>query len=193
VTSLRTEDDGEAGILRITVGGQPVELRVLTIAESDDWKDQLARRLAAMDIVDPGADGGALLSTLFRVGADARLDMLVAYDVDHVLGDRESLRRRLTQAELARALDLMVEAEGPFGMADARSVAEAFGKPLQVAAGILRALEDLSAPASSPSGPSSTGDSPTPTSDDGGPGSSSSSAGPMPSSDSIESPGSSAT
>lgn len=189
----RTEDLGEIGVLHLTVGGQPVRLRVLTIEESDAWLDTLARVLSSLDVPDMEGEPADVMARVFRAGSDARVRVVAAYDIEGVLGGVEAVRKRMSKQELASALEVMVEAEGPLGMVDARSVVEAFGLPLKRAAGTLGALAAISRPERSPSRRSGTGASPTPRSTGPGRASSSSSGGPTSNEPSSATPGSSET
>lgn len=193
VATERTEDLGEVGVLHLTMRGQPVKLRVLTIEESDAWLDTLARLLSGLDVPDMEGDAAEAMARVFHAGSDARLSVIAAYDIEGVLGGPDAIRKSMSKQELAAALEVMVEAEGPLGLADARSVVEAFGLPLKRAAVTLRALGALSRPERSPSRPSSTGASPTPTSTGRGRASSSSSGGRTSSGPSSATPGSDGT
>lgn len=154
----RTEELALAGQLPIKVGGDTVVLRVLSIEESDEWQRTLGATVAGFDVPDED-DGGAFLGKLLVAGAEAKLEMVLAYDVDHRLGSREDVRKRMTKAQLAAAFDSMLDAENPKEEAANRSVAEAFGRPnLMVRVG-LTAASGAFPTASSTNGRSPTGDS----------------------------------
>lgn len=105
----RTEELGLSARLPLVVGGQPVELRVLDLNESDKW-------LALLNPIDIETD----------MSTQLMLDLVVAYDVDKVLGTAAELRGRMTKRELNDALNQMVRAEDPFEEAS-RSVVAASG------------------------------------------------------------------
>ena len=115
----RTEELGLAGRLPISVGGQQVALRTLNLDESEQWQEKFAN----FD-VGVAADTKEIQKT-----TDAMLDLVEAYDVDHVLGTRESLRKRLNRRELYDAINQMARAELPF-LADSPSVEREFGQAL---------------------------------------------------------------
>ena len=131
----RTEELGLSGKLPIYVGGSPVELRTLNLEESEKWLG----RLRTLD--DKG------------IGVDELLDLVLAYDVEKVLGPRASVRKRMTQRELSATFNQMVRAELPF-LKDAPSVESEFGRLL--AQGVLGRLflRESSTNGRSPSGDS---------------------------------------
>lgn len=176
MTQDRTEEAALSGLLEIRMGGQPYTLPVLTMAQSEAWQRTLAQRLASIDVLPDLDDGGELMAQLFAAGGQAKLDVVAAYDLTGVLGGREAIRERITQMELAAALEVMVEAELPFGVVAAPSVVAAFGEPMRLAVATLVAIRSLSE--RSPSGPSLTGGLTGPPSGTDGPTSSSSSIGP---------------
>jgi hypothetical protein len=110
----RTEELALAARLPILVGGQQVELRTLNLDESDKWLKQL------------DALGEVELSDL---SVDEQVRIVLAYDVDNVLGNQRDARKRFTKQELYDALNQMVKAEVPF-LEDARSVVMGFGQNL---------------------------------------------------------------
>ena len=153
----RTEADALRQVLRLTVGGEPVELRTLTIDESDAW---LRRLTGAVDVELPETEGDAdTLAQLLSLPARAALELVTAYDVDGVLGDAESLRTRMTKRELHAALEAMAGAEDPFGEGAARLADEVCGAPSRFLATMTRLVIDgLASPtAPSPSGASTPG------------------------------------
>jgi hypothetical protein len=157
----RTEEDALAGVLLLKVGGEPVVLRVLSIEESDDWQRRLGAAVAALDVPGEG-DGMAMFNHMLIAGSDAKLEMVLAYDVDHKLGSREDIRKRMTKAELAAAFEAILDAENPKEEAANRSVAEAFGRPqLLMRVGLEMAQSEVETflRARSLSGRSPTGDS----------------------------------
>lgn len=104
----RTEEDGLAARLNISVGGEPVTLRTLNLNESEDW----LKRLDDVGKVEGNS-----------IPVDVALDLALAYDIDGVLTDA---RTRFTKRELFDALNQMASAEDPFAL-DARSMVGASG------------------------------------------------------------------
>ena len=183
MTVERTEAAGESGLLTLSCGGQPVTLRVLTIAESDAWLDKLGTALASMDVgeEDDERTGDQMLRDLLTQASRAALDLVVAYDIDGVLGGRDAIRASMTKVELKDALETMVTVEDPLGPASARSVGVVFGGPslvLEAALTMTMAAAPMLRLVRSASSLSDTGDATTlATSGPSGPASSSSSAG----------------
>lgn len=177
----RTEELALSGLLPLTIGGQPVELRTLTIEESDRWLGQLAADLAALEVPISEHDGMAMLTGFLTSSAGAALRLIAAYDVEGVLGGIDAVRAKASKRELKAALEQMVTAEDPFGEDGARSVAAAFGAPSRLLRlGMSAALDEMAASLREPSmsGPSPGMASATHGSGESGPASSSSSAGP---------------
>jgi hypothetical protein len=173
----RTEEDGLDAVLHLTMGGQPVELRVLTIAESDAWLARLAATLSGLDVPEH-EDPEANIRSYFTASSEAALGLVEAYDLDHKLGD---LRATAHKREVSVALERMIEAEDPFGEKAAHSVAAAFGAPSRfLSAGMDLALAALvpSPPDDSRNGRSDASASLVASLSGAGPASSSSSAGP---------------
>lgn len=138
----RTEEDGLAARLPITVGGEAVTLRTLNLDESEAW-------LARLD--DIGKIEGA------SIPVDVALDLVLAYDVDGTLGDPVAARKRFTKRELFDAVNQMASAEDPF-LEDARSVVAASGlyrnlSPLMYQL-VIRSQQASSTNGASPSGAS---------------------------------------
>lgn len=158
MTQERSEADGLAGRLTLTMGGRAFDVPVLTIEQSEAWQRTLAHRLASIDVLPATDDGEELMAQLFAAGGQAKLDVVAAYDLTGVLGGRDAIRAAMSQKELASALEAMVEAELPFGVVAAPSVVAAFGEPMRIAAATLTAIRSLSE--RSPNGASPTGDSP---------------------------------
>ena len=173
----RTEEEALDGHLHITLGGQPVELRVLTIAESDVWLDLLAATLSGLDVPE-SEDAASDIRSYFTASSEAAIGLVEAYDVDHTLGD---LRATAHKREIPVVLERMIVAEDPFGEGAAHSVAVAFGAPSRfLAAGMDLALTALvpSPPDDSKNGHSDDTDSLVASSVGSGPANSSSSDGP---------------
>lgn len=123
MTQERPEDDRAAGVLRLTLGGTPVELPVLRIRQSRLWREQLR----ATDIED-GEDVERPIQVM--------LDLVAAYDVTGLLGGRDAIEDRATDAEVYAAFQQMLAASFPF--VETPPLTEAFGR-LVVAAFYRRA------------------------------------------------------
>ena len=156
MAEARTEALALAQVLTVSVSGEPVALRTLTIDESDAW---LRRLTGAVDVELPDAEGDAdTLARMLALPAQAALDLVAAYDVDGVLDEPASLRTRMTKRELHAALEAMADAEDPFGEGAARLAAEVLGAPSRFLALVSEtAMAASSPPAPSPSGASAPG------------------------------------
>lgn len=177
----RTEDAALRGVLTLTLGGEEVGLRTLTLDESDEWLDLLAQHLS--DIELPSTDGTVAIKGALTAPAASAAVLLAAYDRDATLGGLEAIRAKASKRELKTALELMVSAEDPFGEGVALSVAEAYGAPSRLLAHVLTMVLDEAkwpSQAASMTGASSATASDTRRSASGGRGSSSSSGGPTP-------------
>lgn len=139
----RTEELGLAHRLPIVVGGVLVELRTLNLDESDKWQERIKGVNVQTDL-----------------SPDLMLDLVVAYDVEHVLGARAQLRKKFTRQELWDALNQMASAEFPLEMV-ARSVAEASGVTAMGPFLFLLANQLATQPSRSPRESSTNGRSPT--------------------------------
>lgn len=185
----RTEEEAEAGTLTVFMGGKPYTLPVLTIAESEDWQAALVQQLQTIDIPE-GGDGITQMQAIIGGGTKAKMAVLLAYDHSGVLGGADNVRKHMTQQELRRAVDTLIEVEFPFETDAARSVAEAFGLPMRAMGAYLRQAVDVRASLSgnSASGPSPIGVSPTTVSVANGRRNNSRSAGPTASTGSVGKP-----
>jgi hypothetical protein len=124
----RTEDAALSRVLHLSIGGEAVTLRTLSLDESDIWLHRLGASIAAIDVPDDITwlgDIGALLTA----SAESVRGLVKAYDLDGALP--ADWQERMTKRELKAALEVMVTAEDPFGTDVARSVAVGFGAPSQ--------------------------------------------------------------
>lgn len=138
--SERTEDLAIRQVLPITVGGETVELRTLTMDESDVW---LRLLMETMDrpLGEPSdADG---MAKMLATPADAAVDLIVAYDIDGTLGPKEDIRARISKREARSAIEVMAEAEDPFGPGARRLVESVFGGASQFLAGVLTTVTSV--------------------------------------------------
>lgn len=168
MTEHRTEDEAEAGLIRVSMGGERFTLPVLTIEKSEEWQAEVGAELSALD--DGLGSGDGTLGSVLQRGGQAMRTVVLAYDVGGVLGGDDGIRKRMTQRELWQATESMIDAEFPFDEAARRSVAEMFGLPLKALEIVSKTvMEEASRQAKYPSGPSPIGESTTPASDESGP------------------------
>lgn len=175
IVADRTEGAALSGTLHLVIGGRPRELAVLKIKQSREWKAKLGDVAKGIELDD---DLGVTIARLANLASEVALDLLVAYDLQEVLGGREAIEEQATDPELFAALEELVKVTYPF--ADRlRSVAEAFGPQLrEIAMRLTAAVAASLSRANFTPMLSGTGDStPTPSASDS-PTSSSSSSGP---------------
>ena len=97
----RSEEARAAGLLYPVIGGQVVELPVLRIRKAREWK----KRLGEVEV-----EGEHDMDYPIEV----MLDLLVAYDVQGVLGSRDSVEDRATDREVYDAFREVMAATFPF-------------------------------------------------------------------------------
>jgi hypothetical protein len=176
----RTEEEALERRVLLTLG-TPVGLRTLSWSESDAWLSLVAEEAAGTDVSE--GDAPADFRVFLTASSAAALRLVAAYDVAGVLGGVEGIKERgATKRQVREALEVLVQAEDPFGEDAVRSVVAAFGEPSRTLwrtvamvvaeAGFLRALWTTGLGARTGSD--------MPTSGDAGPASSSSSDGPTP-------------
>lgn len=109
------------------LGGEPVRLRVLTIAEARSWKQYVSAKLG--ELASTQATGDALvelLTRLLRDSTDELLDVVLRYDLDRtipgqVVDDESGLYRsswvdeHATELEVEDAFLAVVTVGLPFG------------------------------------------------------------------------------
>lgn len=132
MTVERTEDAGLAGVLDVTMGGGPVRLRALTYDESEVWLERYADALSSTETTDGDTDE-ARMRSLVTAATRTALDLVLAYDIDGVLGGADAVRARASRREIAAALELMVTVEDPLSETAPRLAALVFGLPSQIA------------------------------------------------------------
>lgn len=72
------------------LGGEPVSLRVLTIAEAREWKAYVSAKLG--ELAGTQTTGDALVELLMRIlrdSTDELLDVVLRYDLDGIIPGRE--------------------------------------------------------------------------------------------------------
>lgn len=147
---LRSEELKAAGLVVLELGDQAFTLRVLRIKEQREWQrgaGQAVTAIGTFDVKTPGDGIEVIKRTLLLLGVDQQIDIISAYDVDHVLESREWIEENATSEQVYAALREVATVAFPF-MRDAESLLAAIG-PLISAA--------LSEQASSTSSPSPTG------------------------------------
>ena len=142
----RTEGVALSRSLPVVMGGEPFELRTLSIDESDAWLMQVGAALAAVDLPE-GSDGSDGVGLMLTASSSTVVGLVAAYDLEDVLGGPDAIRGRMSKRELRANMDAMVTAEDPFGEAVALSVATGFGLPSRfLASGMRVVLDQLEAP-----------------------------------------------
>lgn len=107
--------------IRFSLGGDPRVIRVLSVAENREWTANLATLVrATLGKVGPleSVDEVALL---LSQSIDTMMDLLIAYDVDHELPERDWIDTKATDREVYEALKRVTAAAYPFGF-DLRAV-----------------------------------------------------------------------
>lgn len=148
---MRSDDEILAGVLTVQVGGAERSLRVLRITEERVWTKQFGEAVGSIANLDVDLSAPSAMSQLAGVVAtklgDGILGLVLAYDVDNVLGGRTTVEAAASTEEVYRAFRQIFEVVNPF----VRDVQTAISY-LQM---ILKATP--STPASSTNGPSPTG------------------------------------
>ena len=121
-TPLRPDEQVAGGFLYVTLGGEQRELRVLPMAQSRQWKQQLADAVRKVVTEIGVTEHAGDVADLIADQADAMLDLLIAYDVDSKLPDREWLDSHATDTECYVALKRVTAATYPFAPAVLRIV-----------------------------------------------------------------------
>jgi hypothetical protein len=111
----RTVDDVLQGIVRLTLGGQPVTLSVLPIRDNRAWKDRANNWLGAVlpQLEAPDATRASIIAFLSGM-TEMQLELLYAYDKAGVLPDRGWVEEHATETELLVALLGVLAAAFPF-------------------------------------------------------------------------------
>lgn len=138
------EQRASASPLTVLVGGEAIDVPILTIRQSRDWKklvqDKIGLAFTEMGDVPRLIQSGGILN----IAGDALMELVLAYDMTHVLGEREQLEDSMTDADLYRVFRQMIDITFPF-VDDLRGLVLMLGTPAP------------SAQASSTSGHSQTG------------------------------------
>ena len=111
----RTEEQILARLLVLHVKGEEKELRVLSIAEERRWKATLTATVAGISDIDLDLTNmEQLVSSITSVAGDRILDLVLAYDVDKVLGEPAWLEANATSEEVYQAFKQILEVVAPF-------------------------------------------------------------------------------
>jgi hypothetical protein len=125
----RDEEAGESGLLEIRVGGRPVRLPILPWRKASEWRQAVARSLAAYT---PTAsdDPAETMDRMVAAPIEKMLEHLLTFDRDGVLGDRDDLEQRIFPGEIKEAFERCCDVADPFG--DLSRLADrAYGGPLR--------------------------------------------------------------
>jgi hypothetical protein len=113
----RSEASILAGILEVQVGGAERSLRVLRITEGRAWKKELGNLIAEisdLDIPSSADDIRKMVGIFANLPSDRMIALVMAYDVDGVLGGPEKFEAEASEDESYRAFRAMLEATFPF-------------------------------------------------------------------------------
>ena len=112
---LRPDEQVAGGFLSVTLGGETFALRVLPIAANRKWTAHLASEIGAkLDNLDP-IERADDVAALLAQQAETMMDLLIAYDVDSVLPEREWIDTHATDTECYEAMKRVTAAAYPFG------------------------------------------------------------------------------
>jgi hypothetical protein len=111
----RADVDLVARVIHLTLGGEDKPLRVLTVEENRGWTSAFATAVR-----DKLAESGTpetmdRLADLLGESIEAMLDLVLAYDLDHVLPDRDWIDTHATDREVYDGIKKVVTAAYPFG------------------------------------------------------------------------------
>lgn len=110
----RDPEDVLAGRIRFALGDQMIELAVLPIRLNRTWKEKCSEQLSlALSFARTDLDTAGLLNALSGM-TDRQLDLLIAYDVDHQLPERDWIEDHATEAQALRAFLAVLAAAFPF-------------------------------------------------------------------------------
>ena len=115
-TEPRPDEQVVGGFIPVVMGGEARTLPVLTIAENRAWTAKFAGSIRAkLDAVGPLQSVDEVV-TLLMESMDTMLDLLVAYDRDGVLGDKQWMDTHATDREVYETLKRVTAAAFPFGV-----------------------------------------------------------------------------
>lgn len=100
----RPVEDILAERVRLTIGGEVIDLPVLTIAENRAWKERSDRELGLLIALISTEDDLSVVLERFDGYDHTLMDLLLSYDTQGVLPPREELEAGLTPLGLFRAV-----------------------------------------------------------------------------------------
>lgn len=161
---LRPDEQVAGGFLYVTLGGQSYELRVLPMAASRKWKQSLADAIrGVVTDVAPSEHVGDV-ADLLADQAEVMMDLIIAYDTEGTLPEREWIDSHATDRECYESLKRVTAATYPFAPEVLRIVPDLL--PLladSLSRGVATAMVAISSLRSTSSAPPNT-DGPRPTS-----------------------------
>lgn len=112
----RPDEQVVGGFIPVEMGGEAKVLPVLSIRENRAWTKLFAGSIRAkLDAVGPIKSVDEVV-TLLMASMDTMMDLLVSYDRDKVLGDKEWIDTHATDREVYETLKRVTAAAFPFGV-----------------------------------------------------------------------------
>jgi hypothetical protein len=137
----RTTEDVLSGRLRMYLGDEVYQLRVLTIEQSDAWRELVQTKANEILTQLGGETNVAGVLAFMGMHTPTLLELVHEYDVSGVLPDDQWIYKHCTEADILRAFMLCMAAAYPFVTAALeilaanpqalRLVMEEFGTPSQ--------------------------------------------------------------
>lgn len=171
----RPEEEQIRGILTVTIDGQKRAVPTLKRVHSREWKQQVTRTIASIDL--PDTDDIELLVRTATLTDDIIFELVIAYDRTNALGGREYLDEHADDRDIHEAFEVMLRAASPKVDDPVAGFANQISAYLALAwARLVKARADRSASERSiPGSPESTAGTRTPSTSDSATSSSSSS------------------
>lgn len=117
----RPDEQVVGAFIAVVLGGEAKTLPVLSIRENREWTRLFAGSIRSkLDAVGPIESVDEVVTLLVN-SMDTMMDLLVAYDRDKVLGDKEWIDTKATDREVYETLKRVTAAAFPFGV-DLRSL-----------------------------------------------------------------------
>lgn len=112
----RPDEQVVGGFIPVELGGEAKVLPVLSIRENRTWTKLFAGSIRAkLEAVGPLQSVDEVVGLLVE-SMDTMMDLLVAYDRDKVLGDKEWIDTHATDREVYETLKRVTAAAFPFGV-----------------------------------------------------------------------------
>lgn len=110
----RSIEDVLGGRLRVVLGGKEFILPVRSIASNRRWVDSLDAKLGSLlATVSSSGDYASLVGAVESIEPENLLDLVIAYDEDHVLPARDELLELARPHELLQALKAIRRVQNP--------------------------------------------------------------------------------